>query len=396
LRYGELTRALARRGHHVTWWACDFSHQTRSFIGAPNARVESDGVSIVLVHGTGYRRNVGLRRLRHVAVHARSLARLVEHEQPPQVIVSAMPTTDACMVVTEFAGRNGIPVIIDVRDEWPEDYIRWLPRLARPLGRLALMPKFGELSRVCRAATSLTSVTERQLMYGLKHAGRDRAANDAVFYTGARRTPIDSELVSTQVAQWRARGLRDTDFICVFTGTMSPSRPLGPLITATTRLAGRMPLKLVLAGQGDYEAQYRGQANGSPAVIFTGWVDAVQMAALHEIANVLLAPYSPDYGFSMPTKIFDYLAAGRPMLSSCPGEAEELVRREGVGLQVRVDDVPGIEDALTQLHKDPEGCRRMGKRARVLFERQFALEGILERYADHIERIAAQREGRVS
>jgi hypothetical protein len=59
------------------------------------------------------------------------------------------------------------------------------------------------------------------------------------------------------------------------------------------------------------------------------------MAALNEIADVLVAPYSAEYGFSLPTKIFDYMAAGRPLLSSCPGEAEELIRRERIGIQIR-------------------------------------------------------------
>jgi len=349
-----------------------------------------------LVHGPGYRSNVGLGRLRHVAAHARNLASLVAGEVPPDVIVSAMPTTEACVVVTEVAAHSGIPVIIDVRDEWPEDYVRWLPPVLRPLGRLALLGKFWKLGRICRAAKSLTSVTERQLSYGLQHARRNRTADDVVFYTGARSTPLLPDIVSAQVAAWRARGLRDTDFICVFTGTMSPSRPLGTLISATKRLMGRIPIKLVLAGRGDREAEYRGQADGCPAVLFVGWVDAVTMAALNQIADVLLAPYSPDYGFSMPTKIFDYMAAARPMLSSCPGEAAELIRREEIGLQFRVDDVTSIEDALVELYGDPERRRRMGARARAVFEREFALEVILERYADHIERIAAQKESQAS
>src|SRR5688572_32188147 len=230
LRYGELTRLLAAKGHRVTWWAADFLHQTRTHVGAPDSRVNSDGVEIVLAHGPGYRRNVGLARLRHVAAHARSVKRLIADEPPPDVIVCAMPTIETCAVVREYAQRHGVPWIVDVRDEWPEDYVRWLPAPLRPLGRLALTSKFRALEHVCAAATAIAAVSERQLEYGLSFAGRPRGPLDMVFHTGARAEPCDPAALKKYVAEWRERGLSKDSFNCVFSGTMSPSRPLTPLI----------------------------------------------------------------------------------------------------------------------------------------------------------------------
>ncbi|MEO8464172.1 MAG: glycosyltransferase family 4 protein [Gammaproteobacteria bacterium] len=396
LRYGELTRVVARRGHQVVWWACNFSHQTLDFVGVPNTRVNCDGVEIVLVGGTGYRKNVSLARLRHVSEHARNLAKQIGAEPLPDVIVTAIPTIEACEVISAFASARRIPVVIDVRDEWPEDYIRWLPRALRPLGRLALAGKFAALQKVCKTATAMTAVTERQLAYGLEHAGRPRRVTDAVFHTGARSTRPDGGAVAARVAVLRSQGLSDSDFICVFTGTLSPSRPLEATIAAVKNLSGRLPVKLVIAGKGDLEQRYRKQAAACPDIVFVGWVDAVGMGALNEIADVLVAPYSAEYGFSLPTKIFDYMAAGRPLLSSCPGEAEELIRRERIGVQIRAEDAAGIEAALQALHDDPEARRAMGRRARELFEREFAIEAILERYADYIERIAVTEKGRAA
>jgi glycosyltransferase involved in cell wall biosynthesis len=278
-------------------------------------------------------------------------------------------------------------LLVDIRDEWPEDFVRWLPPSLRTIGRWAIFSKFRDLRRVCRAANSLSAVTQRQLAYGLKHAGRAARPGDAVFHTGARRLRHDQKRVAERVAAWRARGLALDDFVCVFAGTMSASRPLAAMILAAKRLAQRIPLKLVLAGRGDLEARYREMAADCRDIVFAGWVDAVEMTALNEIAGVLLAPYSNDYGFSMPTKIFDYLAAGRPLVSSCPGEAEEMLVRERIGIQVHADDSVGIEGALLRLFEDPNERLAMGARARALFERDFAVEDIRERYADHIEQL---------
>ena len=391
LRYGELTRVLARRGHRVTWWACDFSHQTRGFVGAPNARLDADGVEIVLVHGPGYRRNVGLGRLRHVAAHARNLAALVADQPPPDIVLTAMPTIEACEVAVSYGAKARVPVVVDIRDEWPEDYVRWLPPLLRGAGRLMLSTKFKALQRICKDAAALTSVTERQLAYGLARTARPRKPDDAVFHTGASNALPAPGALSGEIAHWHGEGLAEGDFVCAFAGTMAPSRPLSCLIDAVMRLRASTPIKLVVAGTGDLESQYRAQAGGSDAVIFSGWINAPRMQALFQIADVLVAPYSPDYGFSMPTKIFDYMAASRPLLSSCPGEAEELIRTERIGLQFKIDDRQNIEDALMTLYRDPETRLAMGSRARQVFESRFALEAILERYADYLEGMSGRK-----
>jgi glycosyltransferase involved in cell wall biosynthesis len=388
LRYGEFTRLLARRGHRITWWASDFSHQTKTFVGEPNSHVQADGVDIVLVHGPGYRRNVGLARIRHLKVYARNLRQLTASEPPPDIIVSAMPTIEACEAILDYARGHGVPVLVDIRDEWPEDYVRWLPSRLQPLGRLALSASFAALRRVCRNATALSAVSERQLEYGVAASGRARSADDRVFHTGARDASYPAPELASAVAAWRKAGISPERFVCSFSGTLSPSRPLGPIIDAVKRLSNRIPITLVVAGRGDMEAEYRARAGRHPSVHFAGWIDGLAMASLFEISDVLLAPYRPDYGFSLPTKIFDYLAAGKPMISSCPGEAEKLLIEYSFGFQYRYDDSGAVEDALMVLYENPNVRVAMGKKARALFERDFAIDTILERYADHLEQIA--------
>ena len=72
----------------------------------------------------------------------RNLREAIAKRPPPDVIVSGMPMIEATDVLTHYAQRHGVPVVVDIRDEWPEDYVRWLPSPLRVLGRLALTPKF--------------------------------------------------------------------------------------------------------------------------------------------------------------------------------------------------------------------------------------------------------------
>ena len=396
LRYGELSRYLAANGHQVTWWATDFAHRAKTYIGKAGTSIDWNGVDIRLVHGSGYRRNVGIGRLVHIAVHARNLQKAIVALEPPDIIVSGMPTTEASEVLVNYGQKHDVPVVVDIRDEWPEDYVRWLPRPLRPLGRLVLRPKFNQLERVCSGASAIFGVTEQQLNYGLSHGHRTKASSDAVIYTGARAPLLDGQRASKLADEWRARGVDAGKFVCVYAGTMSPSRPLGPVIDAAIRLSAQIPIMLVIAGNGDAERDCRRRADGHPAIHFVGWVGQEPMNVLLELADVLVAPYDPRFSFSMPTKMFDYMAAGKPIVSSCPGEARALIEAFGIGLNYTFDDSASVQQALAELYANPARRRAMGLAARRLFDDQFSLDSIVQIYTKRLQTIVALHAARRS
>jgi glycosyltransferase involved in cell wall biosynthesis len=70
-------------------------------------------------------------------------------------------------------------------------------------------------------------------------------------------------------------------------------------------------------------------------------------------ALLLLLPQAGDRGAPiLPGKVFEYLAAERPILAAVPpdGAAARLIRETGAGIVVAPDDVRGIGEALAGLH----------------------------------------------
>jgi glycosyltransferase involved in cell wall biosynthesis len=97
-------------------------------------------------------------------------------------------------------------------------------------------------------------------------------------------------------------------------------------------------------------------------------------------ANLLLLPEAAGRGAVVPSgKIFEYLAAERPILAAVPpdGAAAKLVRETGAGIVVAPEDERGIRDALIGLHArwkagqlsngymSPEQRRKLSREARV-------------------------------
>jgi glycosyltransferase involved in cell wall biosynthesis len=97
-------------------------------------------------------------------------------------------------------------------------------------------------------------------------------------------------------------------------------------------------------------------------------------------ANLLLLPEAAGRGAVVPSgKIFEYLAAERPILAAVPpdGAAAKLVRETGAGIVVAPEDEKGIREALIGLHArwqagqlsngylSPEQRRKLSREARV-------------------------------
>jgi glycosyltransferase involved in cell wall biosynthesis len=97
-------------------------------------------------------------------------------------------------------------------------------------------------------------------------------------------------------------------------------------------------------------------------------------------SNLLLLPDAAGRGAVVPSgKIFEYLAAERPILAAVPpdGAAARLVRETGAGIVVAPEDEKGIRDALIGLHArwkagqlsngylSPEQRRKLSREARV-------------------------------
>ncbi|MBS1868512.1 MAG: glycosyltransferase [Actinobacteria bacterium] len=137
-------------------------------------------------------------------------------------------------------------------------------------------------------------------------------------------------------------------------GTISPDRPLGPLLTALARAELRDRVRLVLHGHLAPAAQAElAAADGRVAVELlppSPWAQAVERIAAADAALVTQARGAGD-ATAVASKVYEYLALGRPVLALTDGGATEaLLRRLGAdALCARLDDPDGIARALARL-----------------------------------------------
>ncbi len=174
----------------------------------------------------------------------------------------------------------------------------------------------------------------------------------------------------------------------------APGRGIETLIEAARMAKAQVPdvrlylwLKATSPAEDGYLDELRASVAGEP------WIE-IGAAAYADLgptlakATVLVIPHPAiEYmDVILPVKLFDCLAAGRPLVVTPRRETVAIIEPNGVGLVSRDDHPASIAEALVRLLADPALARRMGGAARSLAEREFDWPVLGDKIADEILR----------
>jgi glycosyltransferase involved in cell wall biosynthesis len=92
------------------------------------------------------------------------------------------------------------------------------------------------------------------------------------------------------------------------------------------------------------------------------------------VAGLVIFPPTPSYIKTEPTKVFEYMAAGIPIICSNFPRWQSLVEGAGAGISVNPLDSNALLAAIRHLVSHPEEAQQMGRNGRRAFERQYNWE----------------------
>lgn len=391
MRTGLLAERLADRGHSVRWWASAFEHQRKVMAFDRDAEHPlRDGLTLQILKGCGYRRNISLQRYLDHRLVARKFRAQAPALPAPDAIVASMPDHHLAWEAVRYARNRGIPVLVDIRDPWPDLFVDALPgRSLRALGRIVLAGDFRKLSALLRGADGILAMSEGLLRWALDKIPRPAGPTDRVFYMGYRKAPPEPDLPAPP---WLAGGKDLKRF--VYVGTFGHSYDLGLILEAAKALLrdGRRDMQFILAGTGEQDSEMRRRVEALPNVVLPGWIGAGEIRALLRSAWAGIVP-GPMVTGALPNKIFEYLSAGLPLVSCLEGEMADVIRRHGLGLNYRAGDLEGLLAALRTLADSGPSRSEMAGNAAAFYQREGDADVIYDAYARHVEKMAAARLG---
>jgi glycosyltransferase involved in cell wall biosynthesis len=94
-----------------------------------------------------------------------------------------------------------------------------------------------------------------------------------------------------------------------------------------------------------------------------------------------------EYKTTYPNKVFDYMAAGRPIVLAIDGVIRDVVDSAGCGFFAAPGNAQELADAVCRLAEDPAEARRMGLNGRRYLEANFSREQVAEQLVKLMEEI---------
>jgi glycosyltransferase involved in cell wall biosynthesis len=267
------------------------------------------------------------------------------------------------------ARRLGIPVVFDMAENYPAMCASLFENgVRKPTDFLVRNP-------------SIVRRVEDWVIHNVDHTlvvveeSRDRliaagVAPDKI--SVVCNTPVQARLEELQPREHRA----GEPLELVYLGLLEVARGIAHLIDAVAECTRRgYAVNLTLMGKGREEPMFRARAAQhqlGDAVRFLGHVPYHEAVRLLQRANVGVVPHlaNNSWNSTIPNKLFDYMAAGLPVLSSNARPAARVVRETNAGLVYTDTNSLELAERLTVL-SNVEARARLGASGRQAVETQY-------------------------
>ncbi len=389
-RIHDFARQWLSMGHEVQVITCFPNHPTgRLYPGYQSGlrmHEDIDGIQVYR-NWTYITPNKGLlkKTIGHVSFWP-SASILTNHRlAKPDIAIGTSPTFFAAMSAAALSRRRRIPFVMEVRDLWPAIFVELGVLRNRILIRC--LEKW-ELALYGRAAHIVT-VTE--------------SFRTSLISRGIRSEKVSTVLNGADVDFWRPAeakpGLRsrlglEDKFVVTYLGAHGISHALGKILDSARLLSDQSRIRFLFVGEGAEKESLVRQANEEqlPNVQFLDPAGKDAVRDYYALSDVCLVPLRaiPLFETFIPSKMFEIMATGRPMIASVRGEAAEILKQSGAAVIVEPEDSRAIADAVRHLHNCPEQARAMGRRGRDFVVQNYSRQALATRYLEVLRRAIAE------
>lgn len=269
-----------------------------------------------------------------------------------------------------FLGLSGIPMsrltrskmVLMVSDIWPDVAIRMGDIISDKQAKiLEKLEGFIYRRSACVAVTNPGAVEQIKSRFPQVHCGViSNGVDTNLFKPDFRSESIRKEF-----------GIQPGQFAAAYCGLHGMFQGLEVVIEAAELLSDNSNIRFIMIGDGPTKESLMANAEkaGLKNITFYPQQPKSHMPGILASMDASLIPLAAALPGTMPSKVYEALASGVPIVVTAGCEAEQLVRRYNVGKVFQPADAGQVAEAINQLASDQEQCIQMRTNSLQLAQR---------------------------
>lgn len=376
-RHYDFAKELVKKGYDVYIFASDFSLQTMEFQrlkhGESYSTEKINGVNFVWVRTFPYKSN-NYKRILNWIFFAINVYRIAGRFPRPDVILGSSPQLFTAFSGCVIANRMRVKFIAEIRDLWPfslvalKEYYKY-----HPYTMLLYLLEY----LVYHKADEVITFTEgNKEVIGWKGVPDEHIH---VIPNGVDTTiEIDQENALRLKKQFNIK-----NFTIAYTGAIGVANNLEMMIDVAQRVQDK-DIRILIIGDGPLKQTLLRKVSQSGLDNISIY-DSIPKKDIFDLLSVVDACFITlqdnklfRFGVS-PNKLFDYMFAGKPVISSVGGWCNEIVQKSQCGIGIEPDDAEEFTQALLKLYNMSIDERNtMGKKGKGYVRKHFSRKKLIK------------------
>jgi glycosyltransferase involved in cell wall biosynthesis len=352
-RHYDLSKQLVSKGHTVTIFAAGFHYtlirETIEYNQDGYKIEDKDGVNFVWVKTYPYERN-NIKRMINIISYAWRLNFLIPKLglTKPDIIIGTTVHPFAAVIGHRFAKKYKIPFVFEIRDLWPQSFID-----------MGVWQKDSFVSKVFKAIEkytvkradaiiSLSPMTEQYLKDEYRYDKNVYIPNSVdIDFANKNRILPDTNNTFKQLQKLKDSGKK----LYMFTGAIVQSNSINMFVETAQKLKIE-DIQIVLVGKGQERTKYEKLVSEKKLtnISFLDPVDKKLVPKLLDYADVLLL-IQGNVQWGSSNKLYDYLAAKKPIVTSLYVQHNDVVEDVGCGYSTQYNNSDDMVEKIEKVYK---------------------------------------------
>ena len=315
---------------------------------------------VTFIEEPGYNKNVSFARLKTSKIFAKNTLEYIRKQDRPDLIYQVVPTLDVADLVSKYANKNGIPLVVDIQDLWPEAYkmVFNIPIVSD----IVFMPFMKKANRVYGSADSICAVSKTYVDRALSVNNKTKKGHPV--FIGIDLAAFDHN--SSGISEKKTDKLK-----LAYCGSLDKSYDINLVIDALGMMDN--PPQFIVMGDGSRRHEFEDYAKSKKIdAIFTGYIPYPEMCKRLCECDITVNPIIGTSVASIINKHGDYAACGLPVINTQDSvEYRSLIEEYNMGFNCKIGDASDLAVRIKQLSENEVLRKTMGANARLCAEHRF-------------------------